>query len=122
PDPRKGLSPPSTFDKLRRSHVLRAACLRIRANAWRTVMGKNLPARPNLDHLRRQAKELLAALEAGNADAIATFREHLPAAKGMSEKRIRSAAFRLADAQSAVARKNGFASWPQLGRHVEQLR
>src|SRR5262249_17778542 len=30
--------------------------------------------------------------------------------------------FRLADAQSAVARKSGFASWPALARHVEQLR
>jgi uncharacterized protein (TIGR03067 family) len=30
--------------------------------------------------------------------------------------------FRLADAQSAIARKTGFASWPQLARHVEQLR
>ena len=30
--------------------------------------------------------------------------------------------FRLADAQSAIARKSGFASWPHLARHVEQLR
>src|SRR5262245_54096122 len=85
-------------------------------------MGKKLPARPNLDHLRSQAKALLAALQSGDADAIATIREHLPAASGMSEQQIRKTPFRLADAQSAVARKTGFASWPQLGRHVEQLR
>jgi len=85
-------------------------------------MGKNLPARPNLNHLRSQAKALLAALETGDADALAVVREHLPAAKGMTDKQIRAASFRLADAQSAVARKTGFASWPQLGRHVEQLR
>jgi len=30
--------------------------------------------------------------------------------------------FRLADAQSAIARKSGFSSWPHLARHVEQLR
>lgn len=30
--------------------------------------------------------------------------------------------FRLADAQSALARESGFASWPNLARHVEQLR
>jgi len=29
---------------------------------------------------------------------------------------------RLADAQSAIARKTGFAAWPPLARHVEQLR
>jgi uncharacterized protein (TIGR03067 family) len=40
----------------------------------------------------------------------------------MSLERIEAAGFRLADAQSAIARQNGFASWPSLGRHVEQLR
>src|SRR5947209_16471156 len=85
-------------------------------------MAKKLPPRPNLDHLRSQAKALLAALQSGDADAVATMREHLPAANGMSEEQIRKTPFRLADAQSAIARKTGFASWPQLGRHVEQLR
>jgi uncharacterized protein (TIGR03067 family) len=85
-------------------------------------VAKNLPPRPNLDHLRSQAKALLAALQSGDADAITTIRTHLPAANGMTEEQIRKTPFRLADAQSAVARKTGFASWPQLGRHVEQLR
>src|SRR5262245_60673921 len=122
PDPREGFNPPSTIVDSSRPHVLRAACLRIQANAWRTVMGKNLPARPNLDHLRSQAKALLAALEVGDADAVATIREHLPAAKGLKAEQIRALPLRLADAQSAIARKTGFATWPQLGRHVDQLR
>jgi uncharacterized protein (TIGR03067 family) len=62
------------------------------------------------------------AIQAGDADAVATLRDHLPAAKGMTTDQIRQAGFRLADAQSAVARKTGFACWPQLARHVEQLR
>lgn len=85
-------------------------------------MNKSLPSRPNLDHLRRQAKTLLAALEKGDAAALRTLREHLPAAAGFTDAQIRSAGLRLADAQSAVARQSGFASWPQLARHVEQLR
>jgi uncharacterized protein len=85
-------------------------------------MAKKLPSRPNLELLRSQAKTLLAALQAGDPGAVATIRQHLPAANGMSEEQIRKTPFRLADAQSAVARKTGFASWPQLGRHVEQLR
>jgi uncharacterized protein (TIGR03067 family) len=85
-------------------------------------MGTKLPSRPNLDHLRRQAKSLLASLKAGEPDAIATFVTHLPAAAGMTAKQILQKQFRLADAQSAVARKTGFASWPHLSRHVEQLR
>jgi uncharacterized protein (TIGR03067 family) len=40
----------------------------------------------------------------------------------MTAKQVRQARFRLADAQSAIARKTGFAGWPQLARHVEQLR
>jgi uncharacterized protein (TIGR03067 family) len=59
---------------------------------------KNLPARPNLDHLRRQAKALLAEL------------------------RNRDARSRLADAQLQIARQNGFPSWPVLSRHIELLR
>ena len=85
-------------------------------------MDKNLPARPNLDHLRRQAKSLLSALASGDSDAVSTILQHLPAANGMSPDQIRKARFRLADAQSAIARKTGFGSWPQLARHVQQLR
>src|SRR6266542_2382094 len=81
-----------------------------------------LPPRPNLDHLRRQAKSLLAALESGDKEALATMRQHLPAAAKMNDQQMRKAGFRLADAQSALARQTGFASWPQLARHVEQLR
>ena len=61
-------------------------------------MDKKLPARPNLEHLRSQAKSLLPELKARNAKA------------------------RLADAQRDVARQSGFASWPALTRHVEHLR
>jgi uncharacterized protein (TIGR03067 family) len=86
------------------------------------IMDEKLPARPNLDHLRRQAKSLLGDVESGDADAIATMQQHLPAAKGMSAQQVREAGFRLADAQSAVARKTEFAGWPHLARHVEQLR
>ena len=39
-------------------------------------MEKQLPARPNLDHLRRQAKALLAALQARESKAVATMLEH----------------------------------------------
>jgi uncharacterized protein (TIGR03067 family) len=85
-------------------------------------MDKKLPARPNLDHLRRQAKSLLSALESGASDAVSTILEYLPAAKGLAADQVRATRFRLADAQFAIARKSGFASWPHLARHVEQLR
>jgi uncharacterized protein (TIGR03067 family) len=85
-------------------------------------MANTLPTRPHLDHLRRQAKTLLAQLRDGDAGAARDFARHLPQARRMTPRAIRAAGFRLADAQSVVARKTGFGSWPALSRHVEQLR
>jgi uncharacterized protein (TIGR03067 family) len=85
-------------------------------------MKKALLARPNLDHLRRQAKTLLAALESGDSEAASVLQSHLPAAINLSLAQIRERHHRLADAQSALARKTGFAGWPHLALHVEQLR
>jgi uncharacterized protein (TIGR03067 family) len=81
----------------------------------------HLPARPNLDHLRHQAKALLKQLHDGDASAARTFIDHLPAAKSMTAAKVRKAGFRLADAQSAIARQSGFASWPALAHHVQDL-
>src|SRR5262249_6747621 len=65
-----------------------------------------LPARPDLDHLRREARDLLRAAQAGDADA--TSRIH-----GVASR------LNLAAAQLAVAREYGFASWPRLKTAVE---
>lgn len=85
-------------------------------------MANQLPARPNLDHLRRQAKTLLAALNAGDASAARAFIKHLPAARRLTPAKACAAGFRLADAQSVVARQSGFEKWPALARHVQHLR
>jgi len=61
-------------------------------------VSRKLPARPNLEHLREQAKALLKTLKPRNARA------------------------RLADAQLTIARDHGFTSWPALTRHVDTLR
>lgn len=72
---------------------------------------RQLPDRPNLDQLKRQAKDLLHAARAQDADALARFRI-LPA-------NVRTPA--LHDAQSVIAREHGFASWNDLREHVEEL-
>jgi hypothetical protein len=61
------------------------------------VMSRNLPPHPNLEHLKKQAKDLLR-----------DFKQQNPASK-------------LADAQHVIAREYGFASWPKLKVHVESL-
>jgi len=61
-------------------------------------MPRRLPDHPNLEHLKRQAKDLLAEL------------------------RRRTPAVQLTDAQHALAREYGFASWTKLKTHVESTK
>jgi ankyrin repeat protein len=72
---------------------------------------RRLPAHPDLDQLRRQAKELLKAFLADDAPAIAEVRTHYRAADPSS--------FALHDAQLVVARTYAFESWPKLKAFVE---
>ena len=62
-------------------------------------MSLELPAKPNLEHLKEQAKDLLRKLRQTEAGASTI----------------------LADAQHTLAREYGFASWPKLKAHVESL-
>lgn len=80
---------------------------------------KPLPERAHLDHLKKQAKDLLRDYRSGNADAIARFRRSLPAAAGRSDAEIAAQGLRLHDAQSCLAREHGFGSWTDLVRYVE---
>src|SRR5215471_5309785 len=74
---------------------------------------RRLPVRPNLDQLHRQAKELLRAIHAGDAQAIAELRQYHP-------KSIDPSAAKLADAQLVLARSYQAASWTRL-IHAAQL-
>ncbi|HEY6179109.1 MAG TPA: hypothetical protein VIX73_31865 [Kofleriaceae bacterium] len=60
-------------------------------------MSRVLPPHPDLEHLRKQAKDLLRDWQRDRPDA------------------------QLADAQHAIARDHGFASWPKLRAHIESL-
>ena len=72
---------------------------------------RRLPVRPDLDQLHRQAKEFLHAVHAGDAEAVAEFREHHPEA-------VDPAAAKLADAQLALARSYQASSWTRLAHAV----
>jgi hypothetical protein len=60
-------------------------------------MSRELPPRPSLEHLKKQAKDRLEVLLQSDPKA------------------------QLADAQHDVARDYGFASWPKLKAHVEWM-
>lgn len=67
----------------------------------------DLPARPNLDQLRHQAKDLLRAAHGGDRDAVARI-------AAVSDQPI------LSTAQLALAREYGFTSWARLKLEVER--
>jgi Ankyrin repeat len=68
---------------------------------------RHLPVRPDHDQLKHQAKDLLKAIKAGDPDAIAEMKKHHP-------EQPDPATVTLADAQLALARSYGVASWPRL--------
>jgi hypothetical protein len=61
-------------------------------------MSRQLPDFPNLEHLKKQAKERLEELQR------------------------RDPSLRLADAQHTLAHEYGFASWPKLRAHAESTK
>lgn len=74
-------------------------------------MATPLPACPDLDQLRRRARELQRSVRAGDPAALRT--------AGLA---VADSEWPLAEAQRALARRHGFASWARLKHHVEQLR
>ncbi len=79
-------------------------------------MSKSLPTRvmrenPDLNQLKRQAKELLKSFIGGQPEAVAEVNAHYRDAD--------AATFALSDAQLALARAYGFDSWPKLKAYVD---
>ncbi|HEY3930029.1 MAG TPA: ankyrin repeat domain-containing protein [Candidatus Koribacter sp.] len=69
---------------------------------------RELPARPNLEHLKNQARTLLDEALASDASALARFSN-----AGVTDTP------KLADALHVIAREYGFETWPKLKAHVE---
>lgn len=72
---------------------------------------RRLPRQPNLQQLRKQAKDLLDQYRAADATAIAEIQQF--------ERRPDPATFALNDAQRVLARAYGFESWPKLKAFVD---
>jgi ankyrin repeat protein len=72
----------------------------------------------NLEQQKKQARELLRAIRAGQADALAQLRgQHLRWAK--VDDAIARQEVALHDAQFVIAREQGFASWTKLKTYAE---
>lgn len=72
---------------------------------------RDLPARPSLDSLRKQAKKLARDAAAGNGEAVARVHAQLPSRPLPISNR---------DAQLVIAREYGFAGWTDLTAEVHK--
>src|SRR6476646_11537579 len=79
----------------------------------RSLPTRTLREHPDVDQLKRQAKELLAAFRAGEAEITAEVTTHCRGAD--------AATFALHDAQLVIARAYGFESWPKLKAYVDGI-
>lgn len=69
---------------------------------------------PNIENLRKQAKQFLRWHRERHHPVAAIIRAGLPAFRDLTDREVLDAAFSLADAQALVARQNGFADWQAL--------
>jgi hypothetical protein len=83
---------------------------------------RSLPVRPDLEQYKKQAKELLKSVRAGDADARRRIDTHRP--RSTPTDRLKAAPTKepvLADAQLVIAREHGFDSWPKFAKQIEVL-
>ena len=78
----------------------------------------SLPARPNLEQLKKQAKDLLKAYRAGHPRALLRFRQSLSRLAGASDDHISLLSLSLRDAHLVVAREYGFDNWGEMKAHI----
>jgi hypothetical protein len=81
---------------------------------------KPLPANPNLDHLKHQAKDLLKQHARKELSSAQRLREFHPKFRSATDQEIFARPLSLSDAQLSIARERGFTSWTRLKRHIEK--
>jgi ankyrin repeat protein len=81
---------------------------------------KRLPANPDLDHLKHQAKDLLKQHSAKELSSAQRLREFHPKFRRATDQKIFAKPLSLSDAQLSIARERGFISWTRLKRHIEK--
>lgn len=83
-------------------------------------MRRELPSHPHIEHLKKQAKDLVDGHRRAEAEALDRIIRHLPAFARLSPDEAARAPFALHDAQSTIAREYGFASWSDLRAEVQR--
>src|SRR5277367_4833289 len=80
---------------------------------------QDLPARPNLEQYKKQAKDLVKAFAENPSSAdIDRIRRHHPRFHNLPDSEMQPARVSLTDAQLVIAREHGFESWPKFATHT----
>ena len=82
---------------------------------------KQLPARPNLEQYKKQAKDLARAFSEGALEAQMRLKHNHPRFHKLGTADLPVAQGSLTDAQLVLAREHGFESWPKFAHHIEML-
>ncbi|MEP7355411.1 MAG: hydrolase [Acidobacteriota bacterium] len=82
---------------------------------------KPLPARPNLDQYKKQAKDLAKACTAAEPDALDRVRSHHPRYRDLAAPDLLRISVKLADAQLTIAREHAFETWAHFSQHLNSL-
>ena len=82
-------------------------------------MPATLPARANLEYLKKQSKDLRRAFAEGEADAVDRIRRCLPRAGRLEESQLGEMDLSLQETQHALACEYGFGKWEELVAAVE---
>ena len=75
----------------------------------------------NLEQQKKRARELKAALAAGDPAAIRRFRQLHPKSAGLTDAALTTSLAKITEAQLVIARELGLPSWPRLRAHIERL-
>ena len=79
-----------------------------------------LPPSPSLEHLKKQAKDLLRAHRSGDLQAYERLQKYLSRFARQSDQDISAGSISLHDAQHVIAASYGFENWSALREAVAQ--
>ncbi len=82
-------------------------------------MSATLPVRPHIEHLKKQAKDLLRDQRAGDRRLCPTLKACLPRLAQRTDDEVLATDITLHDAQHVVAQQYGFSSWTALRESLE---
>ena len=77
-------------------------------------MPTSLPPYPNLEQLRKQAKDLRKAHGAGRAEAVRRLRAHVSRYRDVDDDTVLAADLALRDCQHVISREHGYPDWQHL--------